>query len=162
MSIDKLSTATSILQTGVSWTKSAASTSYDAWYEWYPHASIDFATLSVSAGDSIQATVKATSEKAGTATIENLTTGDSVTHTFSGEADALCEYNAEWIVEDFEEGGSLVSFADYGSVTFTDAEATQSGSTVDTSGATIIDMRASGEVESTCTASGTTVKCTYG
>lgn len=157
-----LGIASSILQTGVSWTKSARTTSYSAWYEWYPHASIDFSGISISAGDSIQASVAATSTKAGTATIENLTTGDKVTHTFSGEADALCEYNAEWIVEDFEEGGSLVSFADYGSVDFTACTATQSGSSVDTSGASIIDMRASGTVESTCTASGSTVSCTYG
>lgn len=157
-------TATSILQTGVSWTKSAASTTYSAWYEWYPHASIDFTGITVSAGDSIQATVDATSLKAGTATIENLTTGKSVSHTFSSEADSLCEYNAEWIVEDFEEDDSLVTFANYGSVEFTDAEATQDGSTVDTSGSSIIDMRAGllAGVESTCTASGTTVSCTYG
>jgi hypothetical protein len=43
----------------------------------------------------------------------------TVTHTFSGEtAGSLCEYNAEWIVEDFEEGSSLVEFADFGTVTF--------------------------------------------
>ena len=43
----------------------------------------------------------------------------TVTHTFSGESDgSLCEYNAEWIVEDFEEGDSLVEFADFGTVTF--------------------------------------------
>lgn len=86
-----------------------------------------------------------------------------VTHTFKAETAALCEYNAEWIVEDFEEGDSLVTFADYGSVEFTDAEATQDGETVNTSGSTIIDMRASilAGTESTCTASGTTVSCTY-
>lgn len=124
--------------------------------------SIDFTGITISAGDSVQSSVVATSDSAGTATIENLTTGKSVTHTFTGEKDALCEYNAEWIVEDFEEGGSLVSFADYGSVEFTAAEATQSGSTVDTSGSTIIDMRSGLSVESTCTASGSTVSCTYG
>ncbi|KAF3770484.1 hypothetical protein M406DRAFT_354471 [Cryphonectria parasitica EP155] len=162
--IDGDTCSTSILQTGVSWTKSALTTTYDAWYEWYPHASIDFTGITISAGDSVQATVEATSERAGTATVENLTTGDSVTHTFTIETAELCEYNAEWIVEDFEEGGSLVSFADYGSVEFTDAEATQDGSTVDTTGSSIIDMRSGllGSVESTCTASGTTVSCTYG
>ncbi|PSR80353.1 protease acp1 [Coniella lustricola] len=162
--IDGDTCSTSILQTGVSWTKGALTTSYEAWYEWYPHVSIDFTGITISAGDSIQATVSATSEKAGTATVENLTTGETATHTFTAETDELCEYNAEWIVEDFEEGDSLVTFANYGSVEFTDAEATQSGSTVDTSGATIIDMRTGllGSVESSCTATGTTVSCTYG
>lgn len=110
-------------------------------------------------------TVKATSTSAGSATLENTTTGKSVTHTFtsaSTEAD-LCEYDAEWIVEDFEEGLSLVPFADFDSVEFTDAYATKStGATVDAGdGATIIDIRQSGTIYTSCSASGTTVTCTY-
>jgi hypothetical protein len=67
----------------------------------------------------VTVTVTATSKTAGTAVIENVSTGKTVTHTFTGGVDGdLCEYNAEWIVEDFEEGGSLVTFADFGSVTF--------------------------------------------
>jgi hypothetical protein len=42
-----------------------------------------------------------------------------VSHSFTKETDgSLCQYNAEWIIEDFEEGSSLVSFADFGTVSF--------------------------------------------
>ena len=43
-----------------------------------------------------------------------------MTHTFSNEGSEgdLCEKNAEWIIEDFEEGGGQVQFADFGTVTF--------------------------------------------
>jgi hypothetical protein len=48
-------------------------------------------------------------------TVKNISTGKTVTHTFSNEASlgSLCEYNAEWIVEDFDENGSEVTFADF-------------------------------------------------
>lgn len=67
----------------------------------YPDYSYTFSNFDVAPGDSIKATVIATSKTSGTATIENLSTGDSVTHTFSNEASlgSLCETNAEWIVE---------------------------------------------------------------
>jgi hypothetical protein len=110
-----------------------------AWYEWYPDYAYDFSGISISAGDEIKTTVTATSTKAGTAVIENLTTGETVTKSLTSSY-ALCEYNAEWIVEDYEEGDSLVAFADFGTVTFTDAEATTSSGTVGPSGATIIDI----------------------
>lgn len=111
-------------------------------------------------------TVEATSTSAGTATLENSTTGKSVTHTFASsatEAD-LCEYDAEWIVEDFEEGLSLVPFADFGTVEFTSAYATKStGTTVNAgaSGGTVIDIRQSGTVYTSCSATGETVTCSY-
>ena len=47
-------------------------------------------------------TVTASSKKAGTATITNKSTGQTVSHSFSGETNQLCEYNAEWIVEDYD------------------------------------------------------------
>lgn len=110
-------------------------------------------------------TVVATSKTGGTATIENLTTGVTVKETFTGVTDgSLCETNAEWIVEDFEEctgnSCSLVPFADFGTVTFTDATAVKSGSTVTPSGATIIDIE-QGSVLTSCSASSTAVTCTY-
>lgn len=39
---------------------------------------------------------------------------------------ALCEENAEWIVEDYEDCGSLVPLTDFGTVTVTNAYATTS------------------------------------
>lgn len=104
-------------------------------------------------------TVTATSKSAGTAVIENVTTGKTVTHSFSAESDALCETNAEWIVEDFSSGGSLVSFANFGTVTFTGASV-NSGTGV--SGATIIDIQQSNKVLTSCSTSGSSsVTCSY-
>jgi hypothetical protein len=55
----------------------------------------------------------------------------------------LCEYNAEWIVEDYESGSSRVRFADFGTVTFTGASATTDGEEVGSTGRTLIDMESS-------------------
>jgi len=155
---------TAILQTGIDWTKSGSSITYDAWYEWYPDYAYDFSGITISAGNSIKVTVTATSKTAGSAVIENITTGKTVTHTFTGGVDGdLCEYNAEWIVEDYEENGALVTFADFGSVEFTSASAVKSGTTVGTTGATIIDMEtSSGKVLTDCSVpSSSEVLCTY-
>ncbi|EOD50588.1 putative aspergillopepsin-2 protein [Neofusicoccum parvum] len=138
-----------ILQTGVDFTatKSGSKTTYsfDAWYEWYPDYAYDF-SLTVSAGDVIFMSVTSSSSTKGVAVIENLTTGKSVSKTITSSS-ALGGQNAEWIVEDFESGGSLVAFADFGTVLFTGAVAkTSSGTSVGTSDATIIDIKQSNKV----------------
>ncbi|ROW08368.1 hypothetical protein VMCG_03267 [Cytospora schulzeri] len=153
--IDGDTCSTAILQTGIDFYAGRGGVSFDAWYEWYPDYAYTFSGITISEGDTIVMSVDATSKKAGTVTIENSTTGKTVTHSFSAETDELCEYNAEWIVEDFESGLSLVPFADFGTVTFTDCSPSVSGST-------IIDIRQSGEVLTSCSTSGTTeVTCEY-
>jgi len=156
---------TAILQTGIDWTKSSSGVSYDAWYEWYPAYSYDFSGITISEGNTIKVTVTATSKTGGTAVVENVSTGVTVTHTFSNEGSEgdLCEYNAEWIVEDYEEGSSLVKFADFGTVTFTDCSAKDGSGTVGTTGATIIDIESSsGKVLTDCSVpSSSEVTCTY-
>ncbi|GAB7347316.1 hypothetical protein MBLNU459_g3395t1 [Dothideomycetes sp. NU459] len=157
--IDGDTCETAILQTGVDFNYQDGEVSFDAWYEWYPDYSYDFSGISFSEGDSVKVTVTASSDSAGTAVVENISTGKTVTHKFSGETDDLCEYNAEWIVEDFEEtssdgSSSLVPLVDFHTVTFTDAYATTSSGTVGVSGATIIDMKSGSTVEATTTISG--------
>jgi hypothetical protein len=162
--IDGDSCETAILQTGIDWTKDGSSITYDAWYEWYPDYSYDFSGISLSAGDTIKTTVTATSKSGGKAVVENVSTGTTVTHTFSGESSEgdLCEYDAEWIVEDYEEGSSLVSFADFGTVTFTSASALIGGTTTGTSDGSIIDIEQDSTVLTSCSIpSSSEVKCTY-
>jgi hypothetical protein len=109
-------------------------------------------------------TVTASSKTAGTATIENVTTGRTVKHSFTNEGSegSLCETNAEWIVEDFEEGSSMVQFADFGSVTFTGASAKSGSSRVGVSGATIIDIQQNRKTLTDCSTSGSSkVSCSY-
>jgi len=154
---------TAILQTGIDWTKSGSSITYDAWYEWYPDYAYDFSGITIAAGDSIKVTVTASSDTTGTAVIENVTSGTTVTHTFTGGEDGdLCEYNAEWIVEDYEENDELVTFADFGSVEFTSCSATDGSGTVGTTGATILDIEQNSKVLTDCSVpSSSEVLCTY-
>ncbi|KAK4541195.1 hypothetical protein LTR36_008269 [Oleoguttula mirabilis] len=162
--IDGDTCGTAILQTGVDFLIEGTETEYAAWYEWYPDYSYDFADFTVSPGNVIKATVIATSKTAGTATIENVSTGKSITHTFSNEASlgSLCETNAEWIVEDFESGSSLVPFADFGTITFTGASYVTGGTTKGVTGASIFDVEQSSTVVTSCGVSGTSeVYCTY-
>ncbi|PIL36482.1 hypothetical protein GSI_00171 [Ganoderma sinense ZZ0214-1] len=150
-----------ILQTGVDFNVNGNSVSFDAWYEWYPDYAYDFSGISFSAGDSVTVTVTASSKTGGTATITNVSTGKTVSHTFSGQP-SLCEYDAEWIVEDFSSGGGLVPFANFGTVTFTGASATtNSGSSVGPSGSTLIDIEQSGKVLTSVSTTSSTVTVSY-
>ncbi|KAH9836726.1 peptidase A4 family-domain-containing protein [Rhodofomes roseus] len=141
--IDGDTCSTAILQTGVDFTTSGGSVSYDAWYEWYPDYAYDFSGISFSAGDVVTVTVTAASTTSGTAVIENTTTGQRVSQDITSSS-ALCEENAEWIVEDYEENGGLVPFANFGTVTFSGAAATTSSGSVGPGNATIIDIQQSG------------------
>ncbi|RFU77480.1 aspergillopepsin-2 precursor [Trichoderma arundinaceum] len=145
----------SILQTGVDFTISNGKVSYDAWYEWYPDFAYDF-SISISAGDTVRASVSSTSSTAGVAVIENLTTGKTVSKSLTSSA-ALGGQNAEWIVEDYEEGSSLVNLANWGSVVFTDATASTGSSSLDATGASILDIKQNNKVLTSVTVSGSTV-----
>ncbi|KAF9237540.1 peptidase A4 family-domain-containing protein [Melanogaster broomeanus] len=145
--IDGDTCGTAILQTGIDFTVSNGAVSYDAWYEWYPAYAYDFSGISLAAGDVIKLTVTASSTTSGTTVIENLTTGQTA--------------NAEWIVEDFEEGNSLVPFANFGTVEFTSATATGPGGTYTPSGATLIDIEQNGQVLTSVTTSGSTATIQY-
>lgn len=61
----------------------------------------------------------------------------------------------QWIVEDFEENGSLVTFANFGTVTFTDAVAGYTGGTEGVSGADVMDIEQNGRVLTAVSTSGT-------
>jgi len=158
--IDGDTCGTSILQTGLDFGIKGSTVSFDAWYEWYPDYAYDFSGITFSAGDSVTVTVTATSTKAGTAVITNNSKGVTVTKALTSTA-ALCEKDAEWIVEDFEEGSSLVPLANWGTVTFTNAIATEnSGTTVGPSGATLIDLEQN-SILSSVSVSSTSVTVTY-
>ncbi|KAG9316264.1 peptidase A4 family-domain-containing protein [Chiua virens] len=143
-----------ILQTGVDFTvDSNGGASYDAWYEWYPDYAYDFSAIDISAGDVIKTTVTAYSTTSGVATIENLTNGQTVTQDITSDY-ALCEENAEWIVEDFEEGDSL-------SPSPMPLPTGPSGETYTPSGATLMDIEQDGEVLTSVSTSGETLTVKY-
>ena len=152
-----------ILQTGIDFTRTSSGTTYDAWYEWYPDYAYDF-SMSMSAGDVIQMSVTSTSASAGTAVLQNLSTGQKVTKALNAPSSSshLGGQNAEWIVEAYESGGQQVTLANFGTVHFTSTSAkTSSGSSVSASGAQVIEIKNGNTVETGVSISGSTVAVTY-
>jgi hypothetical protein len=131
-----------------------------AWYEWYPDYAYDFSGISFKAGDSVTLTVTAKSTTSGTAVIKNNSNGQSVSKSITSSS-ALCEQDAEWIVEDFEEGSSLVPLANWGTVTFTGASASKSSGSVGPSSANVIDIQQGSTVYTSVSISGSSVTVKY-
>ena len=139
--IDGDTCRTAILQAGIYFCIQGGFYSYSAWYEWYPDYAHDFSDIQISAGDVIKMTVDATSKSSGFATIDNLSKGVSVTHRFpNGLGGDLCEFNAEWIVEDFSVNNALAPFANFGTVVFSNAVASRGGISYGPSSAIIMDI----------------------
>jgi hypothetical protein len=132
-----------IWQAGIDVSISGGQVSFDAWYEWYPNPSVDINDFSFSAGDTISITVSSSSNSKGSVVFENSSTGQSVTKSASAPTSSavLGGENAEWIVEDYDVGGSQVAFANFGTVLFTDAVASTSSQTLGTDGATIVEIK---------------------
>lgn len=111
--------------------------------------------------------VVATSLTGGSATLENLTTGQKVTQTFSDvTAGSLCETSAEFIIEDFEEcnGNNCqpVPFASFSpAVEFTECSATAKGKSVALSSAQLSEVIVNNKDLTKCSVSGTTLTCSY-
>ncbi|KAJ7132611.1 peptidase G1, partial [Mycena epipterygia] len=158
--LDGMTCQTSLMATGIDLLYFNETIIANAWTEIYPNPAVDLA-MSVTPGDTLKLTVTATSTTTGTAVVENLANGQSSTVSLTSPS-PLCLENAEWIVEDFQEGTFLIPFADFGTITFTDASATtQSGSTVGPSGSGshIINMVQSNKqfTSASCAASSVTV-----
>ncbi|PYH42667.1 A4/G1 family peptidase [Aspergillus saccharolyticus JOP 1030-1] len=119
--IDGATAGNSIWQTGVDiYVDSNNATSFAAWYEWYPANSVDV-EMEFSIGDVVFASVEATSDSAGTAVIENMTTGKKITMsaTAPDSSSKLQGQNAEWIVEDLAVDGDGLTLVDFDEAFFT-------------------------------------------
>ncbi|CAI7618926.1 unnamed protein product [Penicillium pancosmium] len=137
-----------ILQTGIdAYVSNGDEKSYDAWYEWYPNPAENF-QIDLSAGDVIVATVESNSPSEGVAIIENKSSGKSVTKTLSAPSTSatLGGQNAEWIVEDFNSGSSMVPLANFGEITFTGAQAKGGDSEYGVNDGSILDIQQNGQV----------------
>jgi hypothetical protein len=109
------------------------------WEEYPPLPEKDFATLSIAAGDSMQASVVRNPDGSWTTRLDDLTKGISGVMTTSGHYGTIRDsdgvwvvdeglsaalsyaggYTAEWIVEDFAfSDGSFAPLADFGTVAF--------------------------------------------
>ena len=74
---------------------------------------------------------------------------------------ALCQQDAEWIVEDYELGGSLVPFANFGTVTFTSAKAASTSGPLVPGDATQINIVQNDQILTSVSASGSSVTVRY-
>lgn len=136
-----------ILQTGVDSYIQNGEKSYDAWYEWFPNTAENF-DLGLSAGDEIVARVEASSPSEGVAIIENKSSGQTATKTLSapsGDA-TLGGQNAEWIVEDFNSGNSMVPLVNFGEVKFTGAQAQTQDGAYGVNDAEVLDIQQNNKV----------------
>ena len=157
--IDGSTCNSAIIQTGVN---VFGDGTLEAWTEWYPADVMSYTNpITVSAGDEIRVSVKATSTTSGTTTMENLTTGKTATQDYTGQA-TLCQSNAEWIVEDFGDSASgHVELVNFGEVTIYDTSATSPTGSFDPSQARISNMMIDGRQRTNCSASADGVYCSY-
>lgn len=146
-----------LLQTGIDFFSDGT---FDAWWEWIPDDVQFFDNFNIAVGDQIYMEVDASSLSTGVAILENLTNGDKVTHNFKkGQTPSdLCETDAEWIIEDYE-----ASFADFGSITFTNNSATGADGDFTPAGASIYNLQPEGSshIYTDCRVDGDDVTCSY-
>ncbi|KAM0449947.1 hypothetical protein ACHAPV_006862 [Trichoderma viride] len=133
------------LQTGVRLTGNGTAF---GWFEWVPLSAPVFKTFEVSEGDDIRMTINAYGPSSGSAILDNLSTGQSVSHTFTN-ADAppdapLCQKSVDWIVEDYNNSGGndtgIVASPDYGTITIRNASAQGSTGKVTPEGGELIEL----------------------
>ncbi|KAL7914771.1 peptidase A4 family domain-containing protein [Trichoderma velutinum] len=121
-----------LIQTGVLWcTYEDNTTFWFAWYEYLPGFITEFDGVNVTAGSVVTVNAKKTGTNSGITTLT--VDGVTVSHDFTGENFSLPGTSAEWIVEDYEIGSwspPYVPFADFGTVTFTEATAVVNGATI--------------------------------
>jgi hypothetical protein len=118
----------SLIQVGTEQDFTGGSAKYYAWYEMLPNYSIPIESIQVSPGDQMRASISLvdTNTNLWSISIEDLTSNAKFQNNFTYDSQQL---TAEWIVERPQVNNALVQLADFGSVTFTDCQASISGKT---------------------------------
>jgi Peptidase A4 family len=151
-----------LMQAGIDWCIQDGDVSYSAWSEYWPAEAQVGWDIAISQGDLITVTIDTSSTTSGTATLENTSTGQTVTRTWSGMSPALCLATAEWIVEDYTVNGGEVAFADFNQVYWADTDATVDGASWGASPSNIIDLVEGSDVLATAYLDGNNVIINYG
>ncbi|MHB8858638.1 MAG: G1 family glutamic endopeptidase [Thermoleophilia bacterium] len=99
---------------------------YYAWYEMYPKFPVTISSVPVAAGDSISAEVSYISNNKFALTITNLTSGKTYTTVQKTRAQRS---SAEWIAEAPSSRKGVLPLTNFGTVSFTAAQATINGHT---------------------------------
>ncbi|OKL59163.1 hypothetical protein UA08_05814 [Talaromyces atroroseus] len=151
-----------LMQAGIDWCIQNGAVSYSAWSEYWPAEAQVGWDIAISQGDLITVTIDTSSTTSGTATLENTSTGQSVSRTWSGMSPALCRVTAEWVVEDYSVNNALAPFADFNQVYWADTDATVNGASWGASPSNILDMVQGSDVLATAYLSGNNVIINYG
>ena len=116
----------SVEQSGTLGQCSGGAARYSAWYEFYPAASVTISSITVHPGDSFSSTISYSSSTGQfSLTITDVTTGKSFTTT--GTASGAQRSSAECIAERPSIGGSITKLAKFGTVNFSQCNATING-----------------------------------
>ncbi|MGA2621259.1 MAG: G1 family glutamic endopeptidase [Thermoguttaceae bacterium] len=105
---------------------------YYVWYEMYPSASENVTGMTISAGDTINASVTYLTSGAHAGQFQLTITDASKTNdtfTIYQTASSAARSSAEWVVEAPSSTSGVLPLANFGSVTFTNATATINGKT---------------------------------
>ncbi len=133
-----------VLQAGTQTLANCSSTSYYAWYEWYPYGEVSISNFPVAPGDDIFVEVWNTSATQGYAYLVNYNNNQAVEIGFTAPSGTkLVGNSAEWVVERPGVGGGLATLDNYISDYFSDCYAYTHAGTVytpGTSGATNLTM----------------------
>lgn len=134
-----------LIQAGTQGTVTGGGVAYEAWIEMLPQSSRTV-SLTVSAGDSVTASIAHQSGNDWEITIKNNTTGETYDNTVQY---ASSSSSAEWVQEAPSAGRGLVPLDDFGTLSFTGGGAVRDGKSLSLSalGAKAISMiNAQGEV----------------
>jgi hypothetical protein len=150
--------SSSVEQTGTLVQCSGGSAVQRAWYEMFPANPVYFSNT-LRAGDSMTATVSATSAGAFTLTLSDSTQGWS--HTIHQTNASLARSSAEVIAEAPSNGTSVLPLANYGTVSFTGARV--NSGTLGASSPTEINMVSGSTTKTSCgsISGGTSFSCTW-
>jgi len=117
-----------LIQTGTLQGYRNGGLTYYAWYELLPSTAIRIESMNVEPGDSMTASISLVNANLNSWLIEinDVTSGESFSRTVVYNSARL---SAEWIVERPTVSGNITKCADFGSVTFTDCQASIDGVT---------------------------------
>ena len=117
-----------LIQVGTEQDFTGGSANYYVWYEMLPNNAVPIASISLSPGDEMQASISLvdSNNNVWSISIEDLTNHGSFQSNFTYNSQKL---TAEWIVERPEINNALTQLADFGSVSFSNCNANLAGKT---------------------------------
>jgi hypothetical protein len=118
--------SSSVEQIGTESDMTDGTPNYYAWYEMYPKASVTISSITINPGDTVSASVNYVKTSNGKATFTLTLTDGSKSYSTTQTIANPSRSSAEWVVE-APSYVNVLPLANFGAVTFTNAQATISG-----------------------------------